>query len=121
MKTRVRRERVLVGSVRPQPRRIQRAPIETKVASPRHHRWLRLAPWIFVAGACVFGLVTLAGELAPVQPVNDETFHYEMVRWAVQQIHQGNVLPLDGWFPYLSLGDAQFSRARAAHIDCRER
>jgi hypothetical protein len=100
---------VLIGSVRPQPRRMQRAPIKTAVAPPRHHRWLRLAPWVFVAGACMFGLVTLAGELAPVQPVNDETFHYEMVRWAVQQIHQGNMLPLDGWFPYLNLGVAQFS------------
>jgi hypothetical protein len=35
--------------------------------------------------------------------------HFEMVRWAAQQIHQGNLVPLDGWFPYLSLGDAQFS------------
>lgn len=32
-----------------------------------------------------------------------------MVSWAVQQMHQGNLLPLDGWFPFLSLGDAQFS------------
>ena len=44
-----------------------------------------------------------------MQPLNDEAMHYEMVRWAVQQIHEGNWLPLDGWFPYLSLGDAQFS------------
>ena len=71
--------------------------------------WWARAPWLFVAGACVFSLLTLSGELATVQPVNDETLHFEMVRWAVQQIHEGNVLPLDGWFPYLSLGDAQFS------------
>ena len=71
--------------------------------------WWGRAPWLFVAGACVFSLLTLSGELATVQPVNDETLHFEMVRWAVQQIHEGNVLPLDGWFPYLSLGDAQFS------------
>jgi hypothetical protein len=49
------------------------------------------------------------GELTVVQPLNDEAMHFEMVRWAVQQIHEGNALPLDGWFPYLSLGDAQFS------------
>jgi hypothetical protein len=51
----------------------------------------------------------MSGELTVVQPVNDETVHFEMVRWAVAQIHQGNLVPLDGWFPYLSLGDAQFS------------
>jgi hypothetical protein len=51
----------------------------------------------------------MSAELTVVQPLNDEAMHFEMVRWAVQQIHQGNVLPLDGWFPYLSLGDAQFS------------
>jgi hypothetical protein len=70
--------------------------------------WQR-APWLFVAGACIFGLLTLSGELATVQPINDEAMHFEMVRWAVQQMHQGNVVPLDGWFPYLSLGNAQFS------------
>lgn len=51
----------------------------------------------------------MSSELTVVQPLNDEALHFEMVRWAVQQIHSGNVLPLDGWFPYLSLGDAQFS------------
>jgi hypothetical protein len=51
----------------------------------------------------------MSAELTVVQPLNDEAMHYEMVRWAVQQIHEGNWLPLDGWFPYLSLGDAQFS------------
>ena len=69
----------------------------------------RFAPWLFVAGACTFSLLTLSGELTAVQPVNDEAVHFEMVSWAVQQMHQGNILPLDGWFPFLSLGDAQFS------------
>ncbi len=71
-------------------------------------RWWRRAPWLLVAGACIFGLVTLAGELATVQPVNDESFHFEMVRWAVQQIKEGHIVPLDGWFPNLNLGVAQF-------------
>ncbi len=57
----------------------------------------------------MFSLLTLSGELATVQPVNDEAVHFEMVSWAVQQMHHGNVIPLDGWFPFLSLGDAQFS------------
>ena len=75
----------------------------------RRRRWWQFAPWTFVVGACAFGLVTMSAELTLVQPLNDEAMHFEMVRWAVQQIHQGNLLPLDGWFPYLSLGDAQFS------------
>jgi hypothetical protein len=70
-------------------------------------RWWRRAPWLLVAGACIFGLLTLAGELATVQPLNDESFHFEMVRWAVQQINSGHV-PLDGWFANLNLGVAQF-------------
>jgi Bacterial membrane protein YfhO len=82
--------------------------VETRGSSQRSRLW-RHAPWLFVAAACVFGLVTMSGELTNVQPLNDEALHFEMVRWAVQQIHSGNALPLDGWFPYLSLGDAQFS------------
>ena len=109
MKTRVRGERVLVGSAHSTPRRAPNPQTDVKLNAYQQPRWWRLAPWVFVAGACVFGLVTLAGELAVVQPVNDETFHFEMVRWAVQQIHEGNALPLDGWFPYLNLGVAQFS------------
>ena len=81
----------------------------TSAVISQHPSSWRLAPWLFVAGACIFGLLTLSGELTVVQPVNDESVHFEMVRWAVAQIHQGNTLPLDGWFPYLSLGDAQFS------------
>jgi hypothetical protein len=57
----------------------------------------------------LFSLLTLSGELTTVAPPNDESVHFEMVRWAVQQIHDGHLLPLDGWFPYLSMGDAQFS------------
>jgi hypothetical protein len=59
-------------------------------------RWWRWAPWLLVAGACTFCLVVLAGELATVQPVNDESVHFEMVRWAVQQINEGHVPLLAG-------------------------
>jgi hypothetical protein len=71
--------------------------------------WRGFAPWLFVGGACLFSLLTLSGELTTVAPPNDESVHIEMVRWAVQQIHEGHLIPLDGWFPYLSMGDAQFS------------
>jgi hypothetical protein len=75
----------------------------------RRPRWWGWAPWVFVGGACIFSLVTLSGELTTVVPPNDESVHLEMVRWAVQQIQEGHLVPLDGWFPYLSMGDAQFS------------
>ncbi len=52
--------------------------------------------------------MTLAGELTVVAPINDQSLHLEMVRWAAQQIREGNGVPLDGWFPYLNLGLAQF-------------
>ncbi|MGA7986903.1 MAG: DUF6541 family protein [Candidatus Dormiibacterota bacterium] len=80
-----------------------------EAAPATHSRWWRWGPMLFVAGACLFGLLTLSGELTTVAPVNDESVHLEMVRWAVAQMHQGNPVPLDGWFPFLSLGDAQFS------------
>ena len=46
------------------------------------HRWLGWAPWLLVAAACIFGLVTMSAELTIVQPLNDESLHFEMVRWA---------------------------------------
>ncbi|HEV3273940.1 MAG TPA: hypothetical protein VG299_03660, partial [Candidatus Dormibacteraeota bacterium] len=52
--------------------------------------WWRSAPWLFVGVACVFGLLTMSGELTIVQPLNDEAMHFEMVRWSLQQIHEGN-------------------------------
>jgi hypothetical protein len=94
--------------VRSRPARRHTAAV-AKVADVRHPRWWGSAPWLFVAGACLFSLLTLSGELTTVTPPNDESVHLEMVRWAVQQIHEGHLLPLDGWFPYLSMGDAQFS------------
>ena len=39
--------------------------------------------------------------------LNDSSFHLQMVRWADGQIDEGRV-PLDGWYPYLSLGSSQF-------------
>jgi Gpi18-like mannosyltransferase len=66
-------------------------------------------PWpAWLAGlAVLFGLVVLRGETRAAQNLNDSSFHLLMVRWAEGQIHQGR-LPLDGWFPYLSLGSSFF-------------
>jgi hypothetical protein len=92
----------------PDRRRPGRVPDSKSSQRPRAPRWWRLAPCVVVAGACIFGLVTLVGELTVVAPVNDQSLHLEMVRWAAQQIREGNGVPLDGWFPYLNLGLAQF-------------
>src|SRR6266511_590545 len=67
----------------------------------------RWAPLALVALACVFSLVVLRGETKPADNLNDSAFHLQMVRWADGQIGEGRI-PLDGWYPYLSLGSAQF-------------
>src|SRR5262249_44160930 len=57
--------------------------------------------------ACVFGVVELRRETTPVANLNDSAFHEQMVRWAGGQIREGRI-PLDGWFPDLSLGSSFF-------------
>ena len=46
-------------------------------------------------------------DVKPAQYLNDSAFHLQMVRWAGGQIREGGV-PLDGWYPYLSLGSSFF-------------
>ncbi len=67
----------------------------------------RLAPWLLVALAIGFGLVTLRAELTPARYLNDEALHSSMVRWATHRIDSGHV-PLDGWYPNFNLGLPQF-------------
>jgi hypothetical protein len=64
-------------------------------------------PHALVGLSTLFGLVALRGETKFAQPLNDSAFHMQMVRWAGGQIHRGRV-PLDGWFPNLSLGSSFF-------------
>jgi Gpi18-like mannosyltransferase len=86
--------------VAPRPR-----PAETRTALPTApSRW---GPRALVALACVFGLIVLRAETKPVANLNDSAFHQQMVRWADGQIGEGRV-PLDGWFPNLSLGSSFF-------------
>ena len=84
------------------------AAIATK-ASPTPPSWLRSrwGPIALVALTCLFGLVVLRGETTPAPNLNDSAFHLQMVRWADGQIAEGSI-PLDGWYPYLSLGSSQF-------------
>ena len=81
-------------------------PSEEPAARPAT-TWARWGPLAVVALACAFGLVTLHGETRPAPNLNDSAFHLQMVRWADRQIGEGRV-PLDGWYPYLSLGSAHF-------------
>ena len=69
--------------------------------------WTRWGPAGLVALACGFCLAILRGETTQVQNLNDSAFHLQMVRWAAGQISEGRV-PLDGWFPDLSLGSSFF-------------
>ena len=70
-------------------------------------RWQRLAPWGLVAFACGFNLWALNAEATPVHELNDASYHFAMLRWARAVIDSGK-LPLDGWYPNLGLGLAQF-------------
>ena len=69
--------------------------------------WLRYGPRCLVAIACTFSLLALRGELRPARTLNDTTFHLQMIRWASSQLERGR-LPLDGWFPDLTLGSSFF-------------
>jgi hypothetical protein len=64
-------------------------------------------PHALVGLSTLFGLIALRGETRFAQPLNDSAFHLQMVRWATGQIHRGRV-PLDGWYPWLSLGSSFF-------------
>jgi hypothetical protein len=67
----------------------------------------RWGPLALVGLACAFCLVILRGETMKTVNLSDSAFHLQMARWASDQISEGRV-PLDGWYPYLSLGSAHF-------------
>lgn len=69
--------------------------------------WGKVGPWSLVIVAVAFNLWTLRAEVLPVQNLNDSSVHLAMVRWARDRVETGH-LPLDGWFPYLSLGSSRF-------------
>jgi hypothetical protein len=75
----------------------------TRPSKPPRLTW----PHALVGLSTLFGLVALRAETRFAQPLNDSAFHMQMVRWAGKQIHRGRV-PLDGWFPDLSLGSSFF-------------
>lgn len=67
-------------------------------------RWVPLS---LVGVSSLFGLVILRGETKYAENLNDSALHLLMVRWASGQLHEGR-LPLDGWFPYFSIGSSFF-------------
>lgn len=72
--------------------------------TPRTQRW-----WVWggVAAVVAWWLGALNVQLRATPPINDSSFHMQMVRWAEAQMRGGR-LPLDGWFPDLTLGSAFF-------------
>ncbi len=91
---------------------VPRAPV-TRAQPPdpdrSHGRRARAVNWplTLVGLSTAFGLFALRGETRFAQNLNDSAFHLQMVRWANGQIHDGRI-PLDGWYPWLSLGSSFF-------------
>ena len=83
------------------------ASLVSRAAAAPPTRWARCGPLVLVALSCAFCLFVLTGELTPAPNLNDSAFHLQMVRWADGADQRGSV-PLDGWYPYLSLGSSHF-------------
>jgi hypothetical protein len=64
-------------------------------------------PWLIVAAAVVWGLVSLRALTVGVTYLNDGSLHEQMVRFATAQLRAGH-LPLTRWFPFLGQGSPQF-------------
>jgi len=79
-------------------------PVDMTRLRAEYKEW---APAALVATAVVFNLVVLRAETTQVPNLNDGSLHTAMMRVALHNFGQGR-LPLGGWFPYLSLGSAQF-------------
>ncbi len=67
----------------------------------------RWGPRALVGAAVVFGLIALRAERIPTAYPNDSSVHSLTVAFATRQIAAGH-FPLDGWFPFLSLGSPFF-------------
>jgi hypothetical protein len=72
-------------------------------ARPARASW----PWLLVAAAVAWNLVSLRALTHGVAYLNDSSLHEQMVRFATAQLRAGH-LPLTGWFPFLGEGSPQF-------------
>src|SRR5262245_62066114 len=75
----------------------------TEAAPVPRSRW----PLVAVGAVILFNLIVLRAEARPVDNLNDAAVHRSMVAWANDRIEDGH-LPLDGWYPDLSLGSSRF-------------
>ena len=64
-------------------------------------------PWLLVAAAVCWNLVSLRALTIGVPYLNDSSMHEQMVRFATAQLRAGH-LPLTSWFPFLGEGSPQF-------------
>ena len=64
-------------------------------------------PWLLVAAAVCWNLVSLRALTLGVPYLNDSSLHEQMVRFATAQLRAGH-LPLTSWFPFLGEGSPQF-------------
>jgi Bacterial membrane protein YfhO len=91
--------------------RPERAPAigRTAVRPPRDDggRTASWLPWLLVAAAVGWNLVSLRALTIGVPYLNDGSMHEQMVRFATSQLHAGH-LPLTSWFPFLGEGSPQF-------------
>jgi hypothetical protein len=64
-------------------------------------------PWLLVAAAVGWNLVSLQALTLRVAYLDDSSLHEQMVRFAAAQLRAGH-LPLTSWFPFLGEGSPQF-------------
>ncbi len=74
-----------------------------RAPAPAGARW----PWLLVAAAIGWNLVSLRALTLQVTYLNDSSLHAQMVRFATAQLRAGH-LPLSSWFPFLGEGSPQF-------------
>ena len=74
-----------------------------RAPAPPGARW----PWLLVAAAIGWNLVSLRALTLQVTYLNDSSLHEQMVRFAMAQLRAGH-LPLSSWFPFLGEGSPQF-------------
>ena len=88
-----------------------RVPAITRLAvrppSGRGGRTVSWLPWLLVAAAVCWNLVSLRALTSGVPYLNDSSMHEQMVRFATSQLRAGH-LPLTSWFPFLGEGSPQF-------------
>ena len=77
------------------------------MAARRIERRAARGPWLLVAAAVTWNLVSLRALTLGVAYLDDSSVHEQMVRFATARLRAGH-LPLTSWFPFLGEGSPQF-------------